>query len=88
MSQESRLMYYYHGELWVDHAVGAAALSPAEFRFTGKEFDKKTGFYYYRARYLDPTADLLKYSSLDAIPTRESQAQLAGDFAQLYSSLS
>ena len=80
VSQESKLMYYYHGdhlgsaqlvtdfegkiyehleytpygELWVDHAAGEVALSPTEFRFTGKEFDKETGLYYYGARYLDP----------------------------------
>jgi len=48
------LEYTPYGELWVDHAVGEVALSPTEFRFTGKEFDKETGLYYYGARYLDP----------------------------------
>jgi RHS repeat-associated protein len=35
--------------------VGATDAShPNRFMFTGREFDKETGLYYYRARYYKP----------------------------------
>jgi RHS repeat-associated protein len=48
------LEYTPYGELWVDHATSEVGMNPTVFRFTGKELDVETGFYYYRARYLDP----------------------------------
>jgi RHS repeat-associated protein len=48
------LEYTPYGELWVDHAVAAVATNPTVYRFSGKEMDEETGFYYYGARYLDP----------------------------------
>jgi RHS repeat-associated protein len=48
------LEYTPYGELWVDHAVAAVATNPTAYRFSGKEMDEETGFYYYGARYLDP----------------------------------
>jgi RHS repeat-associated protein len=48
------LEYAPYGELWVDHATAAVGLNPTVYRFTGKEMDEETGFYYYGARYLDP----------------------------------
>jgi len=38
----------------VDHAASEVGMNPTVFRFTGKELDVETGFYYYGARYLDP----------------------------------
>jgi RHS repeat-associated protein len=38
------------------------------YRFTGREYDEKSGLYYYRARYYDPTTG--RFLSLD--PTRKS----------------
>jgi len=34
----------------------ATGSNPNRFRFTGREWDQETGFYYYRARYYDPNA--------------------------------
>jgi RHS repeat-associated protein len=48
------LEYTPYGELWVDHAVAAVGQNPTVYRFSGKEMDEETGFYYYGARYLDP----------------------------------
>jgi RHS repeat-associated protein len=48
------LEYAPYGELWVDHAVAAVGMNPTVYRFSGKEMDEETGFYYYGARYLDP----------------------------------
>jgi len=48
------LEYTPYGELWVDHATSEVGMNPTLFRFTGKELDVETGFYYYGTRYLDP----------------------------------
>lgn len=48
-----RIEYTPYGELWVD-ANYDSGIDKSVFRFTGKEFDEETGFYYYGARYLDP----------------------------------
>jgi len=47
-----RIEYTPYGELWVEANYNDVDKLP--FRFTGKEFDEETGFYYYGARYLDP----------------------------------
>jgi RHS repeat-associated protein len=51
--QHERIEYTPYGELWIEHKyeVDEGALP---YRFTGKELDSETGFYYYGARYLDP----------------------------------
>ena len=42
-----------------------------DFRFTGREFDAETGFYYYRSRYYDPNTgrflseDPLRFDAAD-----------------------
>jgi len=50
-----RLEYTPYGELWIDWKnkdIDQGYATP--YRFTGKELDQETGFYYYGARYLDP----------------------------------
>uniref|UniRef100_UPI00388DDEC4 RHS repeat-associated core domain-containing protein n=1 Tax=Treponema sp. TaxID=166 RepID=UPI00388DDEC4 len=50
-----RIEYTPYGETWVDVKVqGNKELVPLSYRFSAKELDKETGFYYYGARYLDP----------------------------------
>jgi RHS repeat-associated protein len=49
-----RLEYTPYGELWIDWKSDSALEDSTPFRFTGKEMDAETGFYYYGARYLDP----------------------------------
>jgi RHS repeat-associated protein len=49
-----RLEYTPYGELWIDWKGDSALEDSTPFRFTGKEMDAETGFYYYGARYLDP----------------------------------
>jgi len=49
-----RLEYTPYGELWIDWKSETALEDKTPFRFTGKEMDAETGFYYYGARYLDP----------------------------------
>jgi RHS repeat-associated protein len=49
-----RLEYTPYGELWIDWKGGTALEDTTPFRFTGKEMDAETGFYYHGARYLDP----------------------------------
>jgi RHS repeat-associated protein len=47
--------YTPYGELWIEQRsehMDQDGKTP--FRFTGKEFDEETGFYYYGARYLNP----------------------------------
>jgi RHS repeat-associated protein len=39
--------------MWIEHRYGTAE-GELPYRFTGKEYDEETGFYYYGARYLDP----------------------------------
>jgi RHS repeat-associated protein len=48
-----RIEYTPYGELWVEHKY-AAEEGALPYRFTGKELDSETGFYYYGARYMDP----------------------------------
>ena len=48
-----RLEYTHYGEIWVEHQYNTVE-SSLPYRFTGKELDSETGFYYYGARYLDP----------------------------------
>ncbi|EMB39889.1 RHS repeat-associated core domain-containing protein [Treponema denticola ATCC 33520] len=50
--QYEHIEYTPYGELWIEEV--AAGLDKLPFRFTGKELDEETGFYYYGARYLDP----------------------------------
>jgi len=49
-----RLEYTPYGELWIDWKGDTGLEDKTPFRFTGKEMDAETGFYYYGARYLDP----------------------------------
>jgi len=49
-----RLEYTPYGELWIDWKSETALEDKTPFRFTGKEMDAETGFYYYGARYMDP----------------------------------
>ena len=48
-----RIEYTPYGEIWVEHKYDAAE-SSLPYRFTGKELDPETNFYYFGARYLDP----------------------------------
>ena len=48
-----RIEYMPYGEIWVEHKYDAAE-SSLPYRFTGKELDPETNFYYFGARYLDP----------------------------------
>ena len=48
-----RIEYAPYGEVWVEHRHDIAG-EPLPYRFTGKELDSETNFYYYGARYLDP----------------------------------
>jgi RHS repeat-associated protein len=48
-----RIEYTPYGEIWVEHRYDPAEGS-LPYRFTGKELDEETGYYYYGARYLDP----------------------------------
>ena len=41
-----------YGEVWVEE--GRDSLERIDYLFTGKEYDKETGLYYFGARYLDP----------------------------------
>ena len=50
-----RIEYTPYGETWVDIKIqGNKELAPLSYRFSAKELDEETGFYYYGARYLDP----------------------------------
>jgi RHS repeat-associated protein len=51
--QHERIEYTPYGEIWVEHKYEAEE-GALPYRFTGKELDEETGFYYYGARYLDP----------------------------------
>jgi RHS repeat-associated protein len=54
-----RVEYTPYGELWIerrDAGMGQDGATP--FRFTGKELDEETGFYYYGARYLNPKTSM------------------------------
>jgi RHS repeat-associated protein len=48
-----RIEYTPYGELWIEHKYEAEE-GALPYRFTGKELDSETGFYYYGARYMDP----------------------------------
>jgi len=48
-----RIEYTPYGEIWVEHKYDYTEGS-LPYRFTGKELDEETGYYYYGARYLDP----------------------------------
>lgn len=50
------LEYMPFGETFVDEHRVTDTLMP--YRFTGKELDSETGFYYFGARYYDPVASL------------------------------
>ncbi|MCL2480118.1 MAG: hypothetical protein FWF38_00245 [Spirochaetaceae bacterium] len=52
-NEYERLEYTPYGELWINHKK-EGAIDAMPYRFTGKELDEETGFYYYGARYLDP----------------------------------
>ena len=47
-----RIEYTPYGETWIEKTRDGLETLP--FRFTGKELDEETGFYYYGARYLNP----------------------------------
>jgi len=47
-----RIEYTPYGEIWIEKTRDGLETLP--FRFTGKELDEETGFYYYGARYLNP----------------------------------
>lgn len=50
-----RIEYTPYGETWIDiKQQNKAELVPMNYRFSAKELDKETGFYYFGARYLDP----------------------------------
>jgi RHS repeat-associated protein len=51
-----QLEYTPYGELWVEHLKTTIEAMP--FRFTGKERDRETGLYYFRARYLNPQTSM------------------------------
>jgi RHS repeat-associated protein len=51
--QYERIEYTPYGETWIEHRYEEEGGS-LPYRFTGKELDAETGFYYYGARYLDP----------------------------------
>lgn len=48
-----RIEYTPYGETWVEKTSNTG-LEFLPYKFTAKELDKETGFYYYGARYLDP----------------------------------
>ncbi|MCL2791682.1 MAG: hypothetical protein FWD87_01195 [Spirochaetaceae bacterium] len=52
-NEYERLEYTPYGELWINHHR-FWAIDTMPYRFTGKELDAETGFYYFGARYLDP----------------------------------
>ena len=47
-----RIEYTPYGESWIELSKNIDNYLP--YRFTGKELDEETGFYYYGQRYLDP----------------------------------
>jgi RHS repeat-associated protein len=49
-----RIEYTPYGETWIEHKYPAYTNTEIPYRFTSKELDLETGFYYYGARYLDP----------------------------------
>jgi RHS repeat-associated protein len=54
-----RVEYTPYGELWIEQRsehMDQDGKTP--FRFTGKELDAETGFYYYGARYLNPKTSI------------------------------
>jgi len=55
--------YYPSGELWSEET--ATGLTPRDYLFTGKEYDRDTKLYYFGARYYDPR--LSSWMSTDPI---------------------
>jgi RHS repeat-associated protein len=54
-----RIEYTPYGELWIEEkAERMEQDGKTAFRFTGKELDEETGFYYYGARYLNPKTSM------------------------------
>jgi len=51
-----RIEYTPYGEIWIERTCGGFKSLP--FRFTGKELDPETGFYYFGARYLNPKTSI------------------------------
>jgi RHS repeat-associated protein len=49
-----RIEYTPYGETWIEHKYPGYTNTDIPYRFTSKELDAETGFYYYGARYLDP----------------------------------
>jgi RHS repeat-associated protein len=49
-----RIEYTPYGETWIEHKYPGYNNTEIPYRFTSKELDLETGFYYYGARYLDP----------------------------------
>lgn len=45
------LEYFPYGETWINTRSSNDDLP---YKFTGKEFDPETGYYYYGARYFEP----------------------------------
>ena len=58
------LEYFPYGETWVHNLLAKAESLP--FKFTSKEYDPETGWYYFGARYFD--AVLSKWASADKFP--------------------
>ncbi len=56
------LEYFPYGETWV-HASAPLSNLSLPFKFTGKEYDPETGWYYFGARYYD--ARLSRWTTID-----------------------
>ena len=53
-NEYQRLEYTPYGETWMDLKAETSLITKLPYRFSAKELDEETGFYYYGARYLDP----------------------------------
>ena len=51
-NEYQRIEYTPYGESWIELSKNIDNYLP--YKFTGKELDEETGFYYYGQRYLDP----------------------------------
>ncbi|MES0491896.1 MAG: RHS repeat-associated core domain-containing protein, partial [Leptospirales bacterium] len=49
-----RTLYYPFGEIWFEDAKDNSNFDVLGYKFTGKELDEETGYYYFGARYYDP----------------------------------
>ncbi len=60
-SVHENIEYFPYGETWVHKLLAKAESLP--FKFTGKEYDPETGWYYFGARYFD--ARLSRWTAVD-----------------------